>query len=225
MKYAYSRAGQKATKDAATISFFFNARGGLLEKSTEGMHRSLLLQLLEKIPELKEVLDNADCRAFLRKDSGSWDLSVLRKLFSTAVSKLDQRRVTCFIDALDECDESEVRQLLDFFEDLGQCAVQNNIRFYVCFSSRHYPRMDVVYDIRFTLENQPGHEQDLKKYVRSKLRTETKTQADELTEEILRKASGVFMWVVLVVDILNQEFQSPYFCGEKETSTDTSRVE
>lgn len=207
MKYAYSRAGQKATKDAATISFFFNARGGLLEKSTEGMHRSLLLQLLEKIPELQEVLDNADCRAFLRKDSGSWDLSVLRKLFSTAVSKLDQRRVTCFIDALDECDESEVRQLLDFFEDLGQCAVQNNIGFYVCFSSRHYPRMDVVYGIRFTLENQPGHEQDLKKYVRSKLRTETKTQADELTEEILRKASGVFMWVVLVVDILNQEFQ------------------
>lgn len=207
MKYAYSRAGQKAAKGAVTISFFFNARGGSLEKSTEGMHRSLLLQLLEKIPELQEVLGDGDRGTFLRKDSGSWDLSVLRRLFATAISKLDQRQVTCFIDALDECDESEVRQLLDFFEDLGQCAVHNNIRFYVCFSSRHYPRMDVVYGVRFTLENQLDHEQDLEKYVRSKLRTETKKQADELTKEILRKASGVFMWVVLVIDILNQEFQ------------------
>ncbi|KAF4879962.1 hypothetical protein CGCSCA1_v001379 [Colletotrichum siamense] len=35
----------------------------------------------------------------------------------------------------------------------------------------------------------------------------TQKQADELTREILRKASGVFMWIVLVIDILNKDLQ------------------
>ncbi|KAI8268831.1 Ankyrin-1 [Colletotrichum sp. SAR11_239] len=67
--------------------------------------------------------------------------------------------------------------------------------------------MDVQYGVRFTLEDQLGHEADLEEYVRGKMRSVTKKQADELTQEILRKASGVFMWVVLVIDILNKEFQ------------------
>ncbi|KAK1843260.1 hypothetical protein CCHR01_14121 [Colletotrichum chrysophilum] len=65
-------------------------------------------------------------------------------------------------------------------------------------------RQDSMADVNIVSSR---HEQDLEKYVRSKLRTETRKQADELTKEILRKASGVFMWVVLVIDILNQEFQ------------------
>ncbi|KAL3296536.1 Pfs domain-containing protein [Colletotrichum asianum] len=195
MKYAFSRAGWKTANNAAVISFFFNARGGSLEKSTEGMHRSLLLQLLEKLPELQEVLEGASTGGFLRSGSQTW------------IAKLGQRQVTCFIDALDECDEIEIRQMLDFFEDLGQNAAQNNIGFYVCFSSRHYPYMDVQYGVRFTLEDQLGHEADLEEYVRGKMRSVTKKQADELTQEILGKASGVFMWVVLVIDILNKEFQ------------------
>ncbi|KAI8315468.1 Ankyrin-1 [Colletotrichum sp. SAR11_59] len=67
--------------------------------------------------------------------------------------------------------------------------------------------MDVQYGVRFTLEDQLGHEADLEEYVRGKMRSVTKKQADELTQEILGKASGVFMWVVLVIDILNKEFQ------------------
>ncbi|KAF0328837.1 pfs domain-containing protein [Colletotrichum asianum] len=207
MKYAFSRAGWKTANNAAVISFFFNARGGSLEKSTEGMHRSLLLQLLEKLPELQEVLEGASTGGFLRSGSQTWSLSELKDFFSRAVAKLGQRQVTCFIDALDECDEIEIRQMLDFFEDLGQNAAQNNIGFYVCFSSRHYPYMDVQYGVRFTLEDQLGHEADLEEYVRGKMRSVTKKQADELTQEILGKASGVFMWVVLVIDILNKEFQ------------------
>ncbi|KAF4833518.1 Ankyrin-1 [Colletotrichum siamense] len=207
MKYALSRAGRKTANNAAVISFFFNARGGPLEKSTEGMHRSLLLQLLGKIPELQEVLDIANLRVSCLSSSRTWKLSELRDLFSRAVAKLGRRQVTCFIDALDECDEIEIRQMLDFFEDLGQNAIQNNTRFCVCFSSRHYPYIDVQYGIRLTLEDQQGHEADLERYIRSKLKTVARKQADELTQEILRKASGVFMWVVLVIDILNREFQ------------------
>ncbi|TDZ49941.1 Vegetative incompatibility protein HET-E-1 [Colletotrichum trifolii] len=206
MKFAFARANRKAAKNAAVLSFFFNARGEALEKTTEGMHRSLLLQLLEKLPELQTILDKAHSHVASAHASGSRDVTHLRNLFSTAVSNLGERQVTCFIDALDECAEDEVRQMLDFYEDLGQCAAQNNISFYVCFSSRHYPHMSVQYGLRLTLEDQVGHTQDLQEYVCNKLKTGTKKQSEDITASILEKASGVFMWVVLVVDILNKEF-------------------
>ncbi|TDZ15682.1 Vegetative incompatibility protein HET-E-1 [Colletotrichum orbiculare MAFF 240422] len=206
MKFAFARAKRKAAENAAVLSFFFNARGEALEKTTEGMYRSLLLQLLEKLPELQTILYEAHSHVASAHASGSRDVTHLRNLFSTAVSNLGERQVTCFIDALDECAEDEVRQMLDFFEDLGQCAAQNNISFYVCFSSRHYPHMSVQYGLRLTLEDQVGHTQDLQEYVCKKLKTGTKKQSEVITASILEKASGVFMWVVLVVDILNKEF-------------------
>ena len=45
MKYALARAKQAMTS-SVIISFFFNARGETLEKTTLGMYRSLLFQLL-----------------------------------------------------------------------------------------------------------------------------------------------------------------------------------
>ncbi|KAF6829199.1 hypothetical protein CPLU01_08089 [Colletotrichum plurivorum] len=204
MKHAFTRARRKAANNAAVISFFFNARGEDLEKTTLGMHRSLLLQLLEKLPALQFILD--DVKHNIQCGSLASDLNMLRDLFDRAISNLGQHQVTCFIDALDECAEDEVREMLDFFEDLGQCAVQNNIRLYTCFSSRHYPHMDIQYGLKLTLEDQPGHAKDMEEYVRTKLRTGTKKPGDDLVSEILQKASGVFMWIVLVVNILNKEF-------------------
>lgn len=204
MKHAFTRAKRKTATNAAVISFFFNARGEDLEKTTIGMHRSLLLQLLENLPELKLILD--DVNHNIQHDALASDLNLLRDLFSKAISSLGQQQVTCFIDALDECDENEVRQMLYFFEDLGQCAVQNNIKLYTCFSSRHYPHMDIQYGLKLTLEDQPGHANDMEEYVRTKLKTGAKKPGNDLVAEILQKASGVFMWIVLVVDILNKEF-------------------
>lgn len=44
MKFVFSTAWEKKKK-AKVLAFFFNARGGDLEKSTEGMYRTILLQL------------------------------------------------------------------------------------------------------------------------------------------------------------------------------------
>ena len=52
MKFVLANA-RKKMKDMIVISFFFNARGDELEKSTIGMYRSLLLQLLERLPALQ----------------------------------------------------------------------------------------------------------------------------------------------------------------------------
>lgn len=49
--------GENTQKDII-ISFFFNARGGDLERSAEGMYRFLLYQLLEGITGLVPSLGN-----------------------------------------------------------------------------------------------------------------------------------------------------------------------
>ena len=62
MKYALVNA-RKAMKDHIMLSFFFNARGEEIEKSTIGTYRSLLLQLLERLPALQSVFDSLNLSA------------------------------------------------------------------------------------------------------------------------------------------------------------------
>ncbi|KAJ0162771.1 Ankyrin-1, partial [Colletotrichum tanaceti] len=206
MKFAFGRAKRRKGTGGLLISFFFNARGEGLEKSTLGMYRSLLHQLLENMLDLQTLLEDPDLAPLAQPGFDSWDLVELKTLFRNAVRGLGQRQLTCFIDALDECDDNEVSDMVRCFEDLGQYAVQNDIRFYVCFSSRHYPYIDILHGQKLVLEDQAGHKKDLDDYVRSKIRAGSGPKSDEVITEILRKASGVFMWVVLVVDILNKEY-------------------
>ena len=56
MKFALAHA-RRSMKDRTIISFFFNARGEDLEKSTIGAYRSLLLQLFEQLPALQCAFD------------------------------------------------------------------------------------------------------------------------------------------------------------------------
>jgi ankyrin repeat protein len=97
--------------------------------------------------------------------------------------------------------------MVEYFEDLGNQAAESQTKIYICFSSRHYPHIEIRNGLKLTLEDQPGHGEDLEKYVRSKLRAGNSKAAQEVSAEILERASGVFLWVVLVVDILNREFR------------------
>ncbi|KAL7958586.1 hypothetical protein V8C34DRAFT_323989 [Trichoderma compactum] len=207
MKFAYTSAKNKwkATADATVISFFFNARGVQLEKSIEGMYRSLLFQVIQKFPD---ILHDSDHIFQARHNQATWDIETLQALFAHAVTRLDQRQIICFIDALDECDISEVENMVEYFEDLGDQAAESQTRIYICFSSRHYPHIEIRNGLKLTLEDQPGHCEDLEKYVRSKLRAGNSKTSQEVSAEILERASGVFLWVVLVVDILNKEFRN-----------------
>ncbi|KAK2596314.1 hypothetical protein N8I77_013210 [Diaporthe amygdali] len=197
MKFAFTNAQRNTGINGATVSFFFNARGDTLEKTTAGMLRSILLQVLEKLPDLQDD----------QNGSTMWEVEALQRLFSSAVSRLNKRRVTCFIDALDECNESEVRAMVDFFEALGNEASELENRLYICFSSRHDPYIDIQHGMQLILEDQPDLGDDLKKYVEGRLRTGNGPLTEGIRNEILQKAAGVFMWTVLVVDILNKEFE------------------
>lgn len=205
MKFAYANA-KKSMTDTIIISFFFNARGEHLEKSVEGMYRSLLFQLLEKLPDLQIVFDSLESTVPNRGDVYHWDIETLRNLFGSAIERIGRCHLTCFIDALDECEEDEVREMVAFFEHLGQLAVSSQTRFSVCFSSRHYPHISIEKSVELVLEGQEGHRQDMANYLYSELKAGRGKLIEEIRAEILERASGIFLWVVLVVQMLNKEF-------------------
>ncbi|KAL9607938.1 MAG: hypothetical protein Q9167_007199 [Letrouitia subvulpina] len=132
---------RKLRKQAVVISFFFNARGETLERSTIGMYRSLLFQLFRALPDLQVVLDGSRSIGQCDEDTLAWEKSDLQSTFMAAIQELEKRQLICFIDALDECEEDQFR---DLFE--------------------------------------------------------------AIKEEILSRASGIFLWVALVVQILNKEY-------------------
>jgi len=204
MKFAFANS-RKSMRDKTILSFFFNARGSDLEKSTSGMYRSLLLQLLKRLPHLQVVFESPGFTNWNTSSDRIWSIELLKDLFQQAVQSLGQHSVTCFIDALDECDLLEARDMVAYFQLLGDLTTSAGIRFQVFFSSRHYPHITISRGINFTLEGQEGHEQDITDYVDSELRIGQTSLARKIRADLQEKSSGVFMWVVLVVGILNQE--------------------
>ncbi|KAM0261112.1 hypothetical protein ACHAQJ_002374 [Trichoderma viride] len=175
-----------------------------MEKCTTGMYRSLLLQLFEQFPELQFILHSLPIAE--TSDDYIWDIQQLKCIFEEAIHKITDATVLCFIDALDECDEDEIRDMMSFFQNVGEFATSDNIKFLVCFSSRHYPHISKKNALDLILEGQEGHEQDIINYLDNELKIGQSRLANQIRVEIREKAAGIFMWVFLVVEILNKEF-------------------
>ncbi|CAN9423003.1 unnamed protein product [Alternaria alternata] len=205
MKFAFGQAG-KSKKSDIVIAFFFNARGETLEKTIIGMYRSLLLQLLEKIPTLQCNPGSLSLVPSSISAGYQWTRHSLEDQLQQAVLSLGETPVIFFIDALDECEQWQVRSMISFFENLGELAVSSGRSFRVCLSSRHYPEVTIQRGIILVLEGQEGHTQDINNYLESALRIGTGASAQKIRKDLQEKSSGVFMWIVLVVDILNKEY-------------------
>ncbi|KAK6542336.1 hypothetical protein TWF694_006295 [Orbilia ellipsospora] len=183
-------------------AYFFNARGSLLDKCTTGMLRSLLYQLLERDPQ--------SCDRFMplfldkrKKHAGGWEWhpGELKSFFVELVSYCSSP-VVLFVDALDECDEAEVRAVVSFLETLALVSTKSGTSLKICLSSRHYPAIAMAKMLELVVEQQDEHNQDITIYVKDKLRIQDK----DIVKETLLKADGIFLWVILVTEILNQAF-------------------
>lgn len=197
MKFALANA-QKTMKDKVAISFFFNVRGGDIEKSTFGTYRSLLVQLLERFPTLSTGLDLPGLPSAPGTTAEhQWSIEPPKLFLEHVINSLEGRSVICFIDALDECEEWQVRGMISFFERVTSSAAH----FQVCLSSRHYPHITVRKALELVLESQEEHTRDISNYLETELRIGQSRVAQRVRAELQEKASGVFMWVVIVVKI------------------------
>jgi hypothetical protein len=194
IKYLDQHVARRLKKSHAIgLHFYFNARGGQLEKSLLGLYRSLLVQLVDLVPEVGYELDALDTNL---------DLSQLRMVLGSAILGLD-RQIWLFIDALDECREGDVVELIEFLDGLQEAQLN------VCFASRHYPTVKVPTNLQLVLEETDEHKQDLSTYV-EKLDLEGEELA-QMQCDIVAKANGIFLWVVLVVKILQKDLDRARF--------------
>lgn len=208
MKYLFEEAKRKAQGDPTqlTLSFFFLARGTTEEKSTIGLYRSLLHQLFQKAVDLRDSLEWMTADGARGIEQSGWHEVALKQTMMHAIPKLGTRSLTIFVDALDECDQRQAAGMVSFFEDLCNRADEAQVTLQICFSSRHYPTIVIQKGMEVTLEDESGHVDDIQQYIKSKLRLGKTKRAEALRAEILQKSSGIFLWVVLVLDILNAEY-------------------
>lgn len=191
------------------ISYFFNARGDELEKSTIGMYRSLLFKLLKKIPRL-QIAFNSLGRTVRNGRPQQWSIESLKSVFEHAVRNLEDSPLTCFIDALDECGVTQIRDMISFFESISEMTTSRGISFRVCLSSRHYPHITISKGLSLDLGQQEGHDRDIVSYAKGKLKIGGGKLAHQVRTQLIEKASGIFIWIVLVVGILQQEHDDGY---------------
>ncbi|KAH6677035.1 hypothetical protein F5X68DRAFT_174017, partial [Plectosphaerella plurivora] len=201
----------------AVMSFFFNRRGSELEQSTIGLYRSVLLQLLENFPACWKIFSSDSHQAqdydILLRTSEEH----LKDIILASTEIIRGRKAIIFIDGLDECDEDQVRNMISFFEILADAATAHSAIFRFCFASRHYPTISLRRGRVVKLDDQEGHVADIEVYVNSQLNVGQGPVAAAILGEILHKSQGIFMWVVLVVRILNKKYDKGRLNALRET--------
>ena len=197
MKRLVERTEEQLREGGTCISFFFSARGAGFERSIEGLYRSLTHQLVwQRRTLLKDLAALANVKE-TRYGCGNWTWHVkeLRDFFHASIAKAVYGPLTVFVDALDECKDDDVQEAVTAFERSAVASIANGAVLDICWSSRHYPHIRVRKSLMICMEHQNA--KDIVSYVRNKVQDSSLID-HELESEIIRKANGVFMWVVLV---------------------------
>jgi hypothetical protein len=130
-----------------------------------------------------------------------------------ALQELGRRWLWIFVDALDECDEDEVRDMIGFFEfpERNDSACSTSVR--ILFASCYYPQI-TTHAVELRLENEAGDFHDVQQYIKNKFKIKDDTEG--IGNEVERRASGIFIWVVLVVGILNKASDGGSTCLDQK---------
>ncbi len=194
---------------SVTAAFFFNARGSMIEKSPTGLFRTLLHKMCQQISALRDlVVKQYVAKRRLLTPDWQWQLSELKEFLATAVtpSVIGQRSLLLFVDALDECDFDATQSVIQIFEALASSSFSNKTDISICLSSRYWPqfRIQNCFIARVELENKGDIDRYIRKHLESRQINEDAELHAVLRTEMLDKAKGTFLWVVLVTKDLLQ---------------------
>jgi len=65
------------------------------------------------------------------------------------------------------------------------------------------PHISLNREIGLIVEAEPQHDRDIELYIEAELRDSQSPEMDDLRERLSNKSAGIFLWVVLVIPILN----------------------
>lgn len=175
---------------------FFHNRGTVLQKSFEGLLRSILFQILITAPKLSEYIRPVFQEMLARNSKSLWTSSNLRKCLHHILgqSKYDIN-LFVLLDALDEFDGTP-SHISDFLEDLLRSAGEHT-RIQVLFSSRPWETFHARFKDSDGLCLQDHNRFDIETYCKNTIfdqDTELRPRLHPLIPEIIRRAEGVFIW-------------------------------
>ena len=202
------------------IPFFFWKAGNdsPMQKTSAGLLRSLLYQILEKVPDLilSIAQNNNDPQGFQTGVHGlpsipPWTEKRLLMIFRKLLSDLSSTHHLClFIDGLDELDGNQ-NDLVELLQDKVRGP---NMK--ICLSSRPDRSFIEAFSSPTMLRLEDLTREDIKLYVSRKLEgawskspaVDDKQWLFPMIDTILSKAQGVFQWVHIVVGYQIQGLKS-----------------
>ena len=178
--------------EAILLKSFFNARGEVFEKTAIGLYRVLMHDILIKIPLLAcELLPK-----FIEKeemgscDDVKWDKTELAEMFHDAISQNQLAGIEIFIDALDECDEEDVRYAIRGFEQSISHAREIGTSLKICWSSRYYPTISLRSEQGLEIHLGEKNKSDISRYVRQQFLTVSQVSLRKISEMLITKGEG-----------------------------------
>ena len=187
-------------KNVLMPKFYFWSGGTQMQKSIEGLLRSLIWQVLHLLPDLDITSSAFQCRDMIP----AWTERRLQNTLRSLIHQASGSHLLCFfIDGLDEY-EGDQSDLIRFIQVLVQ---SNTVK--VCLSSRPYRVFDQAFGTSAKLRLQDLTHSDIQKVVVDRFRGMPQFQPiaaqrsdwlDYITHSILARADGVFLWVNLAVN-------------------------
>lgn len=183
------------------ISFFFHGRGTSIQRSPIGLYRSLLNQLLARVPKLLMDLTETfqeRCDQMGRPGQDwDWGEGDLRSFIASEVPKASRDRpIIICVDALDECGRNVATGLVSYAKQLIAQADNTGGHLKICFSCRYYPSLNRSTNPTISVEKE--NSADIRTVVSSSLTDLPDIAKTDIVERISQKAHGVFQWAVLV---------------------------
>ncbi|KAF5593532.1 RGT2-Sensor of high external glucose concentration [Fusarium pseudocircinatum] len=202
---------QRRDRDFICADFFVDAGGKPLQRCSAGIFRSLLYQLLSQskicsavtpmnserdtlISSIKDIVSSAFMPSKVLNETLVQNLLTQTLLYLGSLGTA----VVIFVDALDELGVEMQRQQVGFWSTQQQF----HQRLRICLSCREFPNITVNGCLELSLD--ACNQDDILTYISRRMHTRISRHEhswrQKLTGKISSLSSGVFLWVVLVVD-------------------------
>ena len=193
-------------------AFFFHDRGVHdMQKSFEGLLRSIIYQLLNDIPSLTSAVEAIYLQQLEQYGHCSWPVAELERTLQAIIHQQTVSGCVClFIDALDEYQGTK-DSITRFLKSLAKPPATNQkLTVRICASSREWTVFGLLLSDFAHLTLQDFTKGDIERFAQDRLTEAKRDDSRDLLDGILQRADGVFLWVKLVID----ELLEPLFDGE-----------
>ena len=206
LKYALEAAKQN-DEGLILASFFFHGRGSLIQKSSLGLFRSLLHQILQQSPRLlTEFASLYRQRCDTEGQNGQkwdWRERDLQQFFISRITKTAKTfTMRLYIDGLDECGQDAAISLVELFSYIADSIA-------ICFACRYYPIISLE-EAGIEISVEQRNAADIDTYITRRIQAAVRNEmsATSIRHELIGRSAGNFQWVVLVTPRVIQSYRN-----------------